>query len=144
MALLISGFIFFTPFSQQQIIQGFAPVDVLYHSSTNGDIKVFEPRNNDFRDKEEGLMVFATPSLKLASCYLFVWDDSWVHQRLSWKDGKMADYQVSMVISDKKRFDNEGSGGAIYILPSKRFVFDYCRIPKSSVVELNQSLRFFV
>lgn len=77
-------------------------MDVLYHGSANSNIKVFEPRNNHIRDKEEGPVVFATSSLKLASCYLFSWDDSWVHQSISWKDGNIADYQVIMVIADKK------------------------------------------
>lgn len=70
--LLISGLAFlYIPSHKQKIPQGFAPVDVLYHGSTNSNIKVFEPRNNHIRDKEEGPVVFATPSLKLASCYLF-------------------------------------------------------------------------
>lgn len=123
--LFISGLVFlYIPSSKQQIPQGFAPVDVLYHGSTNSDIKVLKPRNNHIRDKEEGPVVFATHSLKLASCYLFCWDDSWVHQGISWKDGNMAEYQVIMVISDKKRFYKEDNGGTIYILPSEGFVFD--------------------
>lgn len=123
--VLVSGLAFlYSPFPKQKIPQGFAPVDVLYHGSTNSNIKVFEPRNNHIRDKEEGPVVFATPSLKLASCYLFSWDDSWVHQSISWKDGNIADYQVIMVIADKKRFDKEDDGGAVYILPSQGFDFE--------------------
>lgn len=123
--LLISGLAFlYIPPPKQKIPQGFAPVDVLYHGSTNSNIKVFEPRNNHIRDTEEGPVVFATPSLKLASCYLFSWDDSWVHQSISWKGGNIADYQVIMVISDKKRFDNADKGGAVYILPSQGFIFE--------------------
>jgi hypothetical protein len=123
--LLISGLAFFhIPFCSREIPQGFAPTDVLYHGSTNANIKLFESRSTHIRDKEEGPVVFATPSLKLASCYLFRWDDSWVHQSISWKDSNKADYQVVMVISDKTKFEREDQGGAIYILPSQGFDFD--------------------
>lgn len=122
---LISGLAFlYIPLPKQKIPQGFAPVDALYHGSTNSNIRVFEPKNNHIRDKKEGPVVFATPSLKLASCYLFKWEDSWVHQSISWKDENIADYQVIMVISDKQRFHKEDNGGAVYILPSQGFDFD--------------------
>jgi hypothetical protein len=123
--LLISGLAFFyIPSPKQKIPQGFAPLDVLYHGSTNNNIKVFEPRNNNIRDKEEGPVVFATPSLKLASCYLFRWDDSWVHQSIFWKDSNKADYHVVMVISDKIKFEKKDNGGTVYILPSQGFDFE--------------------
>jgi hypothetical protein len=123
--LLISGLAFlYIPPHKQKIPQGFAPVDVLYHGSTNSNIKVFEPRSEHIRDTDEGPVVFATPSLKLASCYLFRWDDSWVHQSISLKDDNIADYQVIMVISDKKRFNKEDKGGSVYLLPSEGFSFE--------------------
>jgi hypothetical protein len=74
------------------------------------------------RDKNEGAVVFATPSIKLASCYLFRWDDSWVHQFISNKDN--GSYEVFMVISDRKRFNAEDMGGAIYLLPPISFHSD--------------------
>lgn len=123
--VLIIGLPFlYIPLAKQKIPQGFVPVDVLYHGSTSSDITVFEPRNNNIRDIEEGSVIFATPSLKLASCYLFRWDDSWAHQSILWKDGNIADYQVIMVISDQKRFDDLDKGGAVYILSSQGFDFD--------------------
>lgn len=96
--------------------------DVLYHGSTNPDITIFEPRAKHVRDKAEGSVIFATPSIRLASCYLFEWDDSWVYQFISTKDD--ASYEVYMVISDHKKFKKEDSGGAIYLLPPKGFHFD--------------------
>jgi hypothetical protein len=62
--VLVSGLAFlYSPFPKQKIPQGFAPVDVLYHGSTNSNIKVFEPRNNHIRDKEEGPVVFKVGKL---------------------------------------------------------------------------------
>jgi hypothetical protein len=122
--LLISGLIFcYSSFYNSQIPKGFAPIDTLYHGSPNPNIKVFEPRNKGTRNKDEGQVVFATPSLKIAGCYLFKWDDSWVHQSVSWKNGDKANYQVTMVISDKARFEKADHGGTIYILPASGFHF---------------------
>lgn len=96
--------------------------DVLYHGSSNAGIEVFEPRKEHVRDVAEGEVVFATPSIKLASCYLFKWDDSWVNQFISIKDD--GSYEVYMIISDHVRFQAEDSGGAIYLVPSKGFYCD--------------------
>lgn len=101
----------------------FAPIDVVYHGSTNLNIKTFEPKSEHIRDPNEGPVVFATPSIALASCYLFKWDDSWVHQLISWKDNNKSDYEITMVISDKKKFQKDDLGGAIYFLPARGFGF---------------------
>lgn len=123
--LLISGLtLWYTAFHKQEISLNFIPGDVLYHGSTNTNITVFEPRSNSVRGKKEGPVVFATPSLKLASCYLFHWDDSWVEQSISLKNGNVFNYQITMVISDKTRFKKEDHGGSIYILPPEGFTFN--------------------
>jgi hypothetical protein len=101
-----------------------APADVIYHGSDNSNITLFEPRKEHVRDPKEGAVVFATPSIRLASCYLFRWDDSWVHQSITWNDSNKADYDVYMVISDRERFEKQDKGGSIYLLPSKSFDFD--------------------
>lgn len=59
--LLISGLIIFYSSSyNRRVPEGFAPIDAVYHGSSNTDIKVFEPRDNHIRDKDEGPVVFAT------------------------------------------------------------------------------------
>ena len=93
------------------------PSDVLYHGSVNRDIKALEPNALHVRNANEGPVVFATPSLALASCYTFRWDDSWVHQTVD--NGK-----VTMVIGDKERFESQNAGGAIYLVSKDRFSFD--------------------
>ena len=98
------------------------PIDILYHGSKNKDIKIFEPRDQHTRDPSEGKVIFATPSLKLASCYLFEWDDSWVRQSISWKEVSR-DYDVFMVISDMEKLKKIDMGGSIYLLPIESFSF---------------------
>lgn len=100
------------------------PIDAVYHGSVNRNIKIFEPRAEHVRDPDEGSVVFATPSVRIASCYLFRWDDSWVHQFISWNNNDKLDYEVFMVISDKERFRKEDSGGSIYLMPAHGFTFD--------------------
>ena len=123
--LLTSALVlFYLPCYNPSLPQGFAPIDVVYHGSTSQNIKLLKPQINHFRDKNEVALIFATPSFRLASCYLFRWDDSWVHQEIAWKDDNKANYQISMVISDKERFIKEDKGGSIYILPATGFEFD--------------------
>jgi hypothetical protein len=104
--------------------KGFAPIDVVYHGSPNRNITTFEPRVEQVRDKNEGALIFATPSIQRASCYLFRWDDSWVNQSVDWNNDNKADFQFNMVISDDKRFKKLDKGGAIYLLPVKSFTYD--------------------
>lgn len=103
-------------------------IDVVYHASTNKNISLFEPRAENFRDPNEGPVIFATPSIRLASCYLFKWNDSWVHQSIS-TDNNGSNYEVYMIIADRERFNRIDSGGAIYLLPAKNFKFDKYRGP---------------
>jgi len=56
-----------------------APIDILFHGSNNANITKFEPGDEYFRDAEEGKVIFATPLISVASCFLFRWDNSWVY-----------------------------------------------------------------
>lgn len=99
------------------------PIDILFHGSSNKNINTFKPQSKSVRDKSEGAVIFATPYLRLASCFLFQWDDSWVQLVVDW-DWSSASDNVVMVISDKERFLKEDKGGAIYMLSAKDFSFD--------------------
>ena len=95
-----------------------APIDVLYHGSPNPNIRIFEPRAENIRHPDEGNVVFASPSIRFASCYLFRWDDSWVHQFI----GDNGD--IYMVIANISRFRENDKGGSIYLMPIKGFVHE--------------------
>ncbi len=88
---------------------------VLYHASPNKNIDIFEPRAEQTRDLLEGLVVFATPRIEYAACFVVKTNDSWT-QKSSYNGIQ------TMVISDRKRLEKEDRGGAIYELPSDTFV----------------------
>lgn len=87
---------------------------VLYHGSPNKGIKIFEPRAESVRDKNEGSIVFATPSEAFASTFLVPADDSWT------KMGRF-DNVFFITISDRERYEIADQGGAIYTLPLETF-----------------------
>lgn len=95
---------------------------VLYHSSPNLDIDIFEPRKEKVRDPEEGPVVFATPDKALAAAFLVRTDGSWV------KIGRFSDGETQtpwhLVTKNKRRFRRLDKGGAIYYLPATGFTFD--------------------
>ena len=47
------------------------PVDVVFHGTDKKDMTILEPKADHIRDKDEGAVVFATSSVRLASSYLF-------------------------------------------------------------------------
>ncbi len=89
--------------------------EYLYHASENKKITVFEPRAEQVRDSSEGPVVFATPHVDSAACFIVKTDDSWT-QKSAFNDVQ------TMIISDKSRFEGQDKGGAIYKLPSDSFI----------------------
>jgi hypothetical protein len=96
--------------------------NLLYHASANRNLTILEPRKESFRDPNEGPVIFATPYIDYASCFIVKTDDSWV--RIS-RFGQKQPWNI--IISDINKFKNADQGGAIYELPAKSF---YCDINK--------------
>lgn len=95
----------------------------LYHASPNRNLKVLKPRKESFRNENEGPVVFATPEMSYASCFLVNTSDSWV--KISrWSDNPNKKGPWYFICSDKERFRNEDIGGAIYTLPPEGFKTD--------------------
>jgi len=90
---------------------------ILYHASSNRNIKEFEPRAESVRDPNEGPVVFATPNKADATKFLVSTSDEWTAL------GAFGGVSFA-IISDKKRFEKADKGGAIYSLPSDTFDFD--------------------
>ncbi len=107
--------------SKGEITQS-VPIDVVFHGSPNNNISIILPAVEHIRNGKEGPVVFATPSIALASCYLFRWDDSWVHQFIS--DNSQTGYEVYMIIGNKEKFYKLNNGGTIYLLPIHSFTFN--------------------
>ena len=95
----------------------------LYHGSQNRKLKVLKPRKESFRDENEGPIVFASPDMSYASCFLVNTSESWV--KISrWSDDPDKKGPWYFICNDKERFKSEDMGGAIYVLPSEGFITD--------------------
>jgi len=108
---------------------------VLFHGSTNKHIKSIEPRAIGTRDQSEGSVVFATPDIGFASCFLTRWNDSWIRQ------GSFDWYHFYIICSDKKRFLENDKGGAIYVLPSDDFHSDLTKGMRSAEWTTNKPVK---
>lgn len=89
----------------------------LYHASDNKNIKVLQPQMKSVRNNNEGPVVFATPNLALASCFIVNVDDSWADM------GRFNDV-VYFICNDEIRFKQADKGGTIYVLDSDGFEAD--------------------
>jgi len=90
---------------------------VLYHASQNKNLEIIKPKQETFRDKSEGPVVFASPDKANVTKFLVLSDDSWT------KKLRFGKNHVH-VISDKKRYMEADKGGAIYYLDSTTFNLD--------------------
>ncbi len=95
---------------------------VLYHSSPNLNIEVFEPRKEKVRDPKEGPVVFATPDKALAAVFLVRTDGSWVKIGRFSSNGQHTPWHL--IANNKRRFRKLDVGGAIYHLPPEGFSSD--------------------
>jgi len=62
--------------SENQFIPKLEKPTVLFHSTRNPDIKVFEQCSESTRNEKEGPKVFGTPSRALAGVFFVESDDS--------------------------------------------------------------------
>lgn len=86
----------------------------LYHASENRNIDVLEPRMQSIRDLKEGPVLFATPSMALATCFIVNVDDTWA-------DMGIVNGVTYFICSDEKRYKNADKGGVVYILDPEGF-----------------------
>ncbi len=98
---------------------------VLYHASRSKNVTEFEPRAETVRIPEEGPLVFGTPDVAYASCFIVPTADSWT--QVSVFDNSLH----VMIISDQKRFKKLDKGGSIYFLPSDSFETDPEKSPSA-------------
>lgn len=91
---------------------------VLYHASTNTNIKVFEPRDESVRTPGEGKLVFATPDPRVAAMFL-------VPEEVGPSEIGVYDGRAIIIINATDyAFKSKDKGGAIYTLPSTTFTAD--------------------
>ena len=105
-----------------------------------------KPRRESFRDENEGPIVFASPDMSYASCFLVNTSESWV--KISrWSDDPKKRGPWYFICSDKERFKSEDKGGVIYVLPSEGFIADPDKgtglaewISKESVIPITKTV----
>ncbi len=90
---------------------------ILYHASQNKNLEIIEPRQETFRNKSEGPVVFASSDKANVTKFLVPSDDSWTKKL---RFGKNHIH----IISDKERYEKADKGGAIYYLESTLFELD--------------------
>jgi len=92
--------------------------EMLYHASTNKDIKLFEPRDVSVRTPDEGKLVFATPDQRVAAMFL-------VPSEIGPSEiGVHGDRAIIVINGTVEKFKAKDKGGAIYVLPSDTFSTD--------------------
>lgn len=97
-----------TPFDEN----GHEKPPILYHGSTDGEIREFEPRGSDRRPDEEPA-VYASPDLLVA-------EQSMVNRFAS--NGGVVDGRHYVCIPmSKEEFLKQDTGGCIYVLPNDSF-----------------------
>jgi len=93
--------------------------EVLYHSSSRKGIEEFRPNKGNFRDEDEGVVIFSTPNKALASAFLIEGhNDSWT------KIGFYGGIPAVIIDSDREEFIKKDKGGVMYELPSDTFDYD--------------------
>ena len=108
-------------FNPEQKVEKEKPA-VLYHASSSKDIEEFKPRAESVRDPNEGPVVFATPDIAYASCFIVPSTDAWSQKSVFITESGESMHVV--IIGDKERFQKIDKGGAIYFLPSDKFETD--------------------
>lgn len=92
---------------------------VLYHASRFSGIKEFVPNRVNYRDEDEGAVIFATPSKAIASAFLVKGhEDNWM------QIGFYEDIPVVVINANREEFIKNDKGGVMYAFPSDTFDYD--------------------
>jgi len=98
--------------------------EVLYHASPRRDLQKIEPRAEGVRDPIEGPVVFGTPDIAYASCFLLQGtNDSWL-MISQWSNNPDKQGPWNFICGDKKRFEENDHGGTIYLMSPEGFTTD--------------------
>src|SRR5438552_2602336 len=89
---------------------------VLYHGTSYDHIKELEPKRKSYRDEGEGELLFATPSLEMASVFMA--------ESKHYGSGLHNGIPYAYFIEPREEFLERDKGGYIYILPGDKFKSD--------------------
>lgn len=93
--------------------------ETLYIGTQTKGIQEFTPRRGNYRDKDEGPVIFSTPDKALASVFMISGhNDSWT------KIGYYGDVLVIIICMDRDEYIKKDKGGVIYEVPSDSFDYN--------------------
>jgi hypothetical protein len=93
--------------------------DVLYVSAQTPNIHELVPIEGNYRDINEGSVIFSTPDKGLASAFLVEGHgDHWM------QIGFYGDVPVVVINADRNEFIKNDKGGVMYTVPSDTFDYD--------------------
>ncbi len=93
--------------------------EVLYLAAKTPNISELVPMKRNYRDENEGAVIFSTPDKALASAFLVEGHgDHWM------KIGFYGDIPVVVIKSDREEFIKKDKGGSMYTVSSDTFDFD--------------------
>ncbi len=90
---------------------------ILYHGSPRNKLRNIKPQKQNFRDKKEPPLVFATPFLPLAIIFATNILNKWT------KIGSFGK-QFHMIIENSQKSKIKKSNGSVYVLEGKNFSCD--------------------
>lgn len=106
-------------FSRENRIEKKDKPEVLYLATKTPNISELVPQRGNYRDKDEGAVIFSTPDKALAAAFLVEGHgDHWM------KIAFYGDIPVVVIKSDKEEFIKKDKGGTMYAVPSETFDFD--------------------
>lgn len=93
--------------------------EVLYHASRVSGIKEFVPNEGNYRDEDEGAVIFSTPDKALASAFLVEGHgDDWM------VIGYYEDIPVVVINANREEFIKNDKGGVMYTFSTDTFDYD--------------------
>lgn len=106
-------------FEQQHNQEKKEKPSVLYHASRVSGIKEFTPNRGNYRDENEGAVIFSTPDKALASAFLVEGHgDHWM------QIGFYGGIPVVIINADREEFIKNDKGGVMYAFSSDTFDYD--------------------
>ena len=105
--------------AEGNIIESKERPETLYIGTQTKGIKEFTPRRGNYRDENEGAVIFSTPDKALALVFMMKdHNDSWT------KIGYYRDILVIVICMDREEYIKKDKGGVIYEVPSDSFDYN--------------------
>jgi hypothetical protein len=104
---------------QENIVERKEKPKILYIGTQTKGIKEITPRKGNYRDENEGAVIFSTPEKALASIFMIPGhNDSWT------KIGYYENVLTVVICMDRDEYVKKDKGGTVYEVPSNSFDYN--------------------